>query len=192
MAMKRDQLAKIKRLVELFEKREQVQQQSTEAILEAIGPTTLEALFELFDVPYESVSWLDAQLVDTVIVLVASIVYGEDQKVPPIIQALSPAPNDGRPSIRLFRVGIPLELVFQSKDEIVEYLLETVGMATKRSKKRKKKGSPGEIEGQDMDTGEDNVVLINGPQPEFDTSELSHEQIQQLLIFGGDANGSKH
>jgi hypothetical protein len=178
-----NQIKQIKRLVELFEERDRLYQQSTEKILEAVGPTALEALFTLFDVRYESVTWLEAQLVDNIMLIVASIAYEDDSKVPDIIRALSPVPEEGRPTIRLFRVGLPIELIFKTKEEIVEYLTQAAEPAAKRSRQRKEAAQ-----------AEDESVPVNvvTPQPEFDTSGLTHEQIQQLLIFGSETKGIKH
>jgi hypothetical protein len=179
--MKKDQLEKIKQLVALFEARDQLYQQSTEKIFESIGETTLEALVTLFGVPYENVSWLETQLIDTVIVIVASISYGEDQLVPPVIQALSPAAEHGHPSIRLFRIGLPLDVVFLPKEEIVDYLVKTAEAVTNKMKARQ------------APKGEGNVpVKVVSPQPEFDTSGLSREQVLQVLLFGEETRGTKH
>lgn len=183
--MEQDQLEKIKHLVSLFEGRDKLYQKSTEKIFETVGPTALEALVTLFNVPFENVSWLETQLVDNIMLLVASIIYGDDQKVPPVIQALSPMPEDGRASVRLFRVGLPLELIFRPKEEIVGYLMETAGVAAHRAKTR-------QAGQQSVPEQQDNNVPINRPQPEFDTSHLTHEQIQQLLIFGNETKGVKH
>ena len=179
--MKKDQLEKIKQLVALFETRDQLYQQSTEKIFESIGETTLEALVTLFGVPYENVSWLETQLVDNVMVLVASITYGNDQRVPPVIQALSPASEDGHPSIRLFRVGLPLDVVFLPKEEIVDYLVKTAETVVNKMKARQAPKSDDSV-----------PVKVVSPQPEFDTSGLSREQVLQVLLFGEETQGTKH
>lgn len=185
--MEQDQLEKIKHLVSLFEERDRLYTQSTEKIFSTVGPTALEALVALFNVPYENVSWLETQLIDNIMLIVASITYGDGQKVPPVIQALSPVPEDGQASIRLFRVGLPLELIFQPKQEITDYLMETAGVAAHRARARQGPQLTPEQQQQEA-----NKMTIHGPQPEFDTSHLSHEQIQQLLIFGQDTKGVKH
>jgi hypothetical protein len=180
--MTSDQLEKVKHLVGLFEKREHLYQMTTEKILEAVGPTALEALTTLFDVSYENIAWIETQLIDDTMLLIASINYEDDQAVPPIIQALSPSPEAGRASIRLFRVGLPLEVLFRTKQEIVDYLTSTATTAAQSAKEK----SQGAVE--------NNTIPVNvaKPEPEFDTSGLSHEQIQQLIMFGHRTRGTVH
>ena len=178
-------LEKIKLLINLFEDRERLHQLSTEKILDYLGPTVLEGLYTLFNAPYENVTWLETQLVEDIVLIVASIEYDHDEDVPDIIQALSPMPVTGQPSIRLFRVGVPLDMVFTTKEEIAEYLTGTAQSAAKKLRTQmediEEEGSvPVEIEKQ------------KPQQTEFDTSELTHDQKQQLLMYNEDKKGTKH
>jgi hypothetical protein len=184
--MDQDQSQKIKHLVSLFEMRDRLYQESTEKIFEAIGPTALEALVSLFNVSYENVSWLEVQLIDNIMLIVASITYNDGQTVPAIIQTLSPIPESGQATVRLFRVGLPLELLFQPKQQIVDYLTKTAEKTIDRSKVRAQQL---QIQHRHMT---DTNVPISGPQPEFDTSKLTHEQRQQLMILGAEIKGIKH
>lgn len=181
---KKGQHANIERLIELFEKRERLYQQTTGQICELLGPTALEALIEVFDAPYENVTWLEVQLVEDVLLIVASIAYDEGQKVPPAIQELSPLPED-EASIRLFRIGLPVELIFQPKVEILEYLSKAAQLRVESPTEKQSPITP-------KDDESFQVPVHSSQQPEFDTSELSHEQIQQLLLAGINVKGTIH
>ena len=180
---KKNQQANILRLIELFEERDKLYQSSTEQICDLIGPTTLEALIDVFNVPPENVTWLEVQLVEDILLLVASIAYDEGQRVPDLILALSPLPDDGQPSIRLFRVGLPVDLIFQPKTEILEYL--------KKASQLRMNPHEGSVPiVHDEESVE--IPVHHEPQEEFDTSGLTHEQIQQMLVFGKESKGTKH
>lgn len=203
MTSSKDQIEKIKHLISLFEARDKLYQQTTEEILELVGPTALDALFTLFDAPMEQVRWLETHLVENIMLLVASITYDDDQEVPPVIQALSPNPEEGGPSIRLFRVGIPLTMLFQPKEDIVDYLTETAGKAARLRGHSTPVGNlppegtlshAAELKAhiQESQQDEDTSVPVHGPQPDFDTSDLTYDQIQQLLMFESLTKGIKH
>lgn len=173
-----DQLAKLKHLVTLFAKRDQLYQRATEDIVQVVGPTTLKALVTMFNVPFENVTWIELQVVEELLVIVASIVYEEDQQPPAVIQALSPMPDTMEPSIRLFRVAVPLEVVFQPAEEILQYFKKTAEEAAAKA------------QAQSETVVSDDAVPVTTQQ--FNLKELTPEQIKQLILFSGNQTGTKH
>lgn len=187
--MEDKELEQFERLAELFGERDQSYREHTQKIFEAIGPTIIEALYDLFETPYENVAWLEVQAAEGILLIVASIVYDDETKIPDIIQRLTPKPPEGAIMAgRLFRVGIPLDLVFAPKEVILEYLKDTAkGVQQPRTRRN--------VEQQEKvkENKEDNSVPINKlAVKDFDSSQLTKEQIQQIIVFQDATRGTKH
>lgn len=175
-------LAKVKELTGLFDEREGGYKNATKKIFDFVAPTVLAAMYDLFDAPYENVTWLEVQATENILMVVASVVYREQQKVPEIIEQLSPRTTEGSvTTARLFRVGVPVDIAFTTKEGVAEYLTR---MAQASINKRKPSLVVKPLE-------DANVPVVNR-DVEFDTSGLSKEQMQQLLLFQSMAKGVKH
>jgi hypothetical protein len=164
-------------LVEMFEDRDEFYKQTTARILDYIGPTALEALINLFDVPVENVTWIEVQLIENIVLIIVSIDYEKDQPVPSAILELSPniPTSIGNTVTRLLRIGLPIDQIFDSSETIYEYLIATVKEITNQRE------------------AQPNTTRQSKPVEEFDMTELSHEQRFQLLLVGdSEIKGVKH
>lgn len=181
----KQQLLKLARLINA---REEQYQNSTDDILELVAPTVVAAVYELFQCSYDDVSWYDVDVVHDILMLVAIVSYKDGKKLPEAIQSTSYATlrEDDESSIseHIFRIGVPLSLVFAPSNEIVEYLLNAEHYAQPESMY---------VEGP-SETQEDVAIKSGGDLPlsEFDATKLTPEQIQQLMISQSVYKGSKH
>ena len=161
------------RLVKLLEERDAAYARHTDVIIDVIGPTVLSALIELFEVPIESISWLEIQVSENILVVTSSVTYNPNENIPRIVSGIQAEAQEDETSTshaeRLVRVGIPVELIFSPKERIIAFLtniLET-GIA------------------QRVGGGAE-------PSTEFDPSQLTRDQISQFLYMQHQNKGTKH
>jgi len=115
----------LKDLQSLFRLREQAYSRITKEVLERIGPTVLSALYEFFEVPYESISWIDLQMVEDVLLIVAVVSYKGSDAIPELVKKLAPMADNMPPTEeiteiqRMMRIGIPADCIFKTKDEVL-------------------------------------------------------------------------
>lgn len=177
-----DTADKFKQLASLFKHRDQVYEKATSAILDMLGPTVLEALYSMFNAKYEDVQWIEVQVHDGVLLIVASVFYPKDTPPPKNIELLSPATPEGSDLVgRVFRIGIPMNIVFTSKEEVSQYLVEATKKATTKAEQLQRT----ERIQRELQMGHD-------IEEEFDKTTLTKEQVQQIVMFQNATKGTKH
>lgn len=180
----RHQLLKLAQVIDL---REAQYQEATDIILDLITPTVLAAVYELFECSESDISWYEVDVVHDMLMLVAIVSYKEGKKLPSAIQTTDYATQDDSEDMiseHVFRVGVPLELVFSPPREIIEYLLNVNQQAYDTEQMGVNITS--DIEENTK------VELSKSATSEFDSSKLTPEQLQQLIAFQTIHKGSKH
>lgn len=189
-------------ILSLFEERARWVQAYTDSLFEAIRPTALEALTVVFNTPFESISWLDITLVENVVVISAIVSYDDDAAIPEIIEKVSTDVQglpQGEKAIRLYRlvrVGIPVELILEPKENIIGFFQRGV---VKHSPLDIVDEQPSPVP-QDapvvQENGDlkptDDTLIVTPTEEQFDMKSLSEEQLQQLLFFQQMTRGTKH
>lgn len=185
--MDNKQLLKLAQLIDLREKQ---YQDATDFILDLITPTILAAVYDLFECSHDDISWYEVDVVHDMLMLVAIVSYKEDKKLPKVVQATAyTTEDDSNESIseHVFRIGIPLELVFSPPREIIEYLLN----ADHYNQLVYDAGQKG-VDVTSNAEENTKVELSKSAISEFDSSKLTPEQLQQLIAFQTIHKGSKH
>jgi hypothetical protein len=176
----------------LFADRDTAYVDATQEIVNRIGGTLLEALYELFDVPQEDVRWLDFQSTENLLIVICSISYNPSVLIPEFIALTRNNIQQVNGVIeQTVRVGIPYELVLAEPVEIVEFMESLI--------EQHQQGGPSLIEHVDHELSEvENIQVhhVSSPKPvdpdEFNPAELSTEQRRQLLIFQHHTKGKVH
>jgi len=178
-------------LLQLFEQREQLFTVGTGKIIEKLGPTVLAALYEFFNVSYDAISWLLIDVNDGTLMIGAVVSYKNTDLVPEAINRLSPmtgeVPEEGNLTEvqRLMRIGIPLAMVFQPKEEIVRFLNSRVAQQATPE-------APTPTVFVNKATGEVLEAKQKPEESDFDNSKLSREQLASLLQSQHLIKGTKH
>lgn len=126
------QLEQIEQLLFIFDEREKLTAACNREIAVALTPTVLSALFDLFNLPTESVVWEDFQIIESVLVLRATLTYDSAHELSPFLNLIVP-PRDGVVPIRIqktIQFGVPLTKVFDDKDALKEWFMEVVAKST--------------------------------------------------------------
>jgi hypothetical protein len=176
-------------LQELFATREAMYSDITQDIVDLIGPTVLEALYRLIDVPTDAIRWLDFKSTDNLVIVMCGVTYNPSVTVPKFITdtalevIYSPTPVE-----QTVRIGIPYEMVLAAPEDILAFLQALVVSH--------KSGGPSLIEHLDIET-----LLDESPNEEthshrvddvFDPTNLSTIQKQQLLFFQHETKDKLH
>lgn len=163
-------------LLELIEERDKAVKYLTARIFDKIKPNVLDTLYELFELPIEDISWEDVQFIEGVLLIICTISYEPNKSTSFIQKLFPPSPIDHlvARTHKLIRIGIPIAYVFGTKEELVEFLHQVAD----RTFDEKTKDN---VEHQSEQ--EENV--------RFDTTHLTEEQVQQMLLFGN-TKGAKH
>lgn len=169
-----------KEVQRLFVERDEAYVNATQDIVNVIGPTVLEALYEVFEVPQDAVRWLDFQSTDNLLIVICSIKYNPSISIPEFIkrtrEAIEHVENEVEQPVR---IGIPYELVLSDPEEIVDFIYALV--------ESHQTGGPTLIEHLEAETELSETTLHHVPVAidagEFNPAELTLEQKQQLLIF---------
>lgn len=176
-------------LIELFNQRELLYSRITEKIAQHIGGTTLAALYEFFGVSYEAINWIEFQLIDTVVLITGIVTYKAGDEVPDLVEHIAPIqrPDDRKIAEiqRMMRIGVPVDRVFDTKEQILAFLKEKIAQ-------QEPTPQPPTVIVEQKKMSEDNSVPIN--VSDFDSQDLTKEQKQQLLYFQHHTTGttSKH
>lgn len=184
-----EKVKKLEHLLTMFDARDAMWSKHTRQIASVINPTVLDALRELFDVPSDDIEWMDLQIVETVLVIVCNITYDPMLTSSVLLQRVDQAqrPNVPIRVQRLLRIGIPLAVVFSSKEEVIEFLtklpVETTDDEYTDDVNIDDPDLP-EYEGADADakpptSSPAGVAQVMG----FDTSDLSEDQIKSLMLY---------
>lgn len=177
---------------QLFEERDVLYMEATQRIVDTIGPTVLEALYQTFAVPTNDVHWLDFQSTEHLLIVICSISYNPSVHTPAFIR--DTVPNVPRVDFLIeqtIRIGIPYEVVTKDAAEIVDFLQALVNSH--------KDGGPTLIEHTDVKEADANPQeqqkdehQRNSDVGVFNPANLTLEQKQQLLMFQHQTKGKIH
>ena len=165
-----ENLTQIEHLLTLFEKREQILKYSTYEIFDLLKPTVLDALCELFELPFKEVQWGDVEYAEGIVVIVCTIWYNPET-ASPFLQEVFKQNNIPIQHPKYIRIGFPISHAFKPKEEIIDFLLHTPPFS------------------------KDSVDIpnrIKNNQVKFDTSNLTDEQLLQLHMYNNQGKGVKH
>lgn len=156
-----EEVTRVDNLRALVQERDEVKNQYNNAIAAMIRETALTAMFQLFELASEAVEWAAIDIVDESLIVVVKLTYTNTETTPHFLKMMDVISNAGpNTRTRTLRVGLPLDMVFSSHDEIKQYLITTAENLLKRSD-----------------------VKEVAPQPDFDPSALSPEQLKQLVLY---------
>jgi len=163
----------MKILKDLFTEREELYVDYTNAVLDVLDQTVLEATYEVLSVDPDTVEWQDVQLIDDIILLIATIIYSPgDVVVLKTGEQVTLDENNYESYQRIIRIGISLELASTgTKADIIDFL--------------RKSQTTGDSDDDISDDIESSTV--GG----FSTENLSEDQIRQLSILQRTNTGGK-
>lgn len=170
-------LKQIQQLLILFADREKSRSEYNQQIVEVLAPTTLCAVIELLGVPHEDIMWVDIDVVDSILLVVCQVTYDPNTELSPTLcQLVGPQLTESSDDIRIERIfhfGLPLAVVFASKEDIIDFLHKATLI--------------------DEDKIEDITSSVPSISQDttFDRKSLTKEQAQQLLYFQHTTKGTK-
>lgn len=173
----------------LFDERDAAYIASTQLIVDVIGPTVLEALYEVFNVPVDDVRWMDFHTTPNLLIVICSISFNPRRGVPEFVEdtVTDPIPDVDQVIEQTVRIGIPYEIVMTSPDRIVQFLDGLV--------ESHMNGGPTLIEHNAstvFDVSEYEPEIEEDKTPPIQTVELTEEQRLQLLMFQHATKGKLH
>lgn len=169
----------------LFSERDDAYIASTQLIVDVIGPTVLEALYEVFNVPVDDVKWLDFSQTDNLLIVVCSIAFNPQEGIPEFIEdtiETNSIPNVNEVIEQNVRVGIPYELVMKDPEEIVDFIDALVDSHMN--------GGPSLIQTTNNLDGAD--FITSSTILEDRDASLTDAQRQSLLLFTHTTQGKLH
>lgn len=159
-----EELKPIDKLFVLFDERDRLQDEVNNKIAVLVAPTVLTALYELFEVETWAIKWVSINLEENVLLVVVNVEYTSGPNTSRFLKQMDKAANAAPTArVRTLRVGIPVDMVFNTIDEIKKYL---IGIADKVA---------GPVD--------DEVTPQPPAKTEFNASELTKEQLEQLMLF---------
>lgn len=192
-------------LATLFKARGDIYTEVTNGMLEIVAPTALAALREIFGVSEDNLSWTDLDQRPGFLLISVIVTIHEDQINTAFTKLLAGTYDEEIeqfPIKRFLKLGIPSEMVFNAKHEIVEYMsgivhtiLNDDGLDVDE-----------DVEDEDEDLDEELAEVLEyidslREEPrsvtlqqsvEFDPKTLSKEQKQSLLYFQHQSRGKLH
>lgn len=173
-------LKQIQQLLILFADREKSRNEYNQQIVKVLASTTLSAVVELIGVPHNDIMWVDIDVVDSILLVVCQVTYDPSAELSPTLRQLvgpefGEAPASNVRIERIFHFGLPLAVVFSSKEDIIDFLHK----ATASSK----------IE--DVNKIDTSRSEVDSQYTTFDRKLLTKEQAQQLLYFQHVTKGTK-
>jgi hypothetical protein len=178
------------RVKQMFIDRDNDYVDATQEIVDEIGPTLLEALYRLFNVPTSDVRWLDFAASETLMILVCGITYDPSVGVPKfVIDTQTTVPKTRGKIEQTVRIGIPYELIMADPDEIMGFMNALI--------RSHNAGGPTLIEHLDGEAVDDQPrfdddLEVTTDRQEFNPRSLTYEQKQQMLIFQHQSKGKVH
>ena len=161
-------------IVNLITERNDVYDEYTETLVDALRPTLLAAVIEVLQVRDNQVMMNDIDMSDELILnLECAVKYNTTDVVPAFVTAIAPLSEDGS-DIRIIRIGIPLAQCLLPSADIVAFFNQLIDT---NMSKASMEPTPPQLE---------NVL------DQFDLSGLSKSQISQLLIFQHNTAKVKH
>lgn len=126
-------------------------------------------------------------MIDTVVLITGIVTYKADDEVPPLVEHIAPVqrPDDRKIAEiqRMMRIGIPIDRIFDTKEQILAFLKEKVAQ-------QEPMPQPPTVVIEQEDANESTSVPINTAG--FDGENLTKEQKQQLLYIQHQLTGTKH
>lgn len=160
------QLEQIEHLLSVFDERERLKQLCNKKIAQLLTPTALGALFELIGLPDENVIWEDFFVIESVLVIQTTITYDPSKGVSPFLAQIGAVVSGEKTPIQIHKqiqFGIPLTKLFDDKEHLKEWFIQML---------------------------QSSAPELEQPHPaptssidHFDGSQLSKEQLAQLLYF---------
>lgn len=169
----------INELRSLFTEREDLYAECTRRMVELAEPTLLAAMVELFATPRNNITVIELALVEDSLCVVVALNYNEGAPVPELVQAVSPIAQEMPNVYRLLRVGMPLDVVFEPKEDIVSFL-------------RSKRSISDEMAPREEVKADDTVQTSPDKFPAFDPAGLTDEQLRALRLSLYATNTTKH
>jgi t-SNARE complex subunit (syntaxin) len=174
----------VTKLLEIQKRRDLYNKQHIERMFDSI-PQVTEALRAMLQLPEEDVQWLEIDVMDDIVMVGIAIRFPPDH-IPMFVQIFAPdsintneVTSDVEVIKQLIRVGLPLDLVEHPVQDIVQFFHDLApALATHDD----------DSDGIDDYTNE----LPTPAEPIFDSSELTPEQTQKLLLFQNLFDTSKH
>lgn len=190
-----DKLRQIEGLLAMFDARDAMWAKHNRQIAGVITATVLDALQELFELPDESIEWVDLQIMENILLVVCNVTYDPATTQSPFLQRVDEVQQPDRPIQvqRYLRVGVPLAIVFSPKEDIKEFLMripvETAGDDAGTAEVYEPDLDPSEVES-------DETLVYIPPKSStkvmgFDTSTLSEEQIKNLMLYNHTVESTK-
>lgn len=168
----------------LFEERDAAYIASTQLIVDVIGPTVLEALYEVFNVPTDHVRWLDFQTTPNLLIVICSISFNPSEGIPEFIaDTTDDVPMVNQVIDQTVRIGIPYEIVMADPEKIVEFLDALVDSHNN--------GGPTLIE-HNVRTAFDVSEYEDDEEPSTTEKLLTEDQRLQALMFERMTKGKVH
>jgi hypothetical protein len=173
-----ENLDSLEQLLTLLNERDEAYAEYTEAIADAIRPTVLAALQELLNIKDSQVEWSEIyiSMEDLALHIICTVTYTPSDVIPSFVTRMAPrvitdSPND----VRVVRIGIPIAYSSHPKDEILKFLHQLVEEQQK-------------IIPEPAITASGDIQVLD----QFDLSDLSKDQVAQLLVFQHLNPGVKH
>lgn len=170
----------VMKLYRLQGDRDVIHEQMTTEMFNGV-PNVVEALTMMLDLPEDDIKWVEFEMSDDVMVLGIAIKFSPHD-IPMFVEIFAPHSMDNvDPDVdvvkQLIRVGLPLEYADKSPKDIIQFFHDLAPS----------------ISGDDTDEPDD----VTGGDPTimdqtFNTSQLTEEQTQKLLLFQTHTSGVKH
>lgn len=117
------ELEQLSELLLLMEKREEIITDLTNEIFDRIEPYVLDVLYELFDLPIGDVDWIDAQVINKILMVTCAVAYNP-RNIPPFIKNLfTPDRSDYNEEVvhKMIQVGVPISYIFGPRENLLEF-----------------------------------------------------------------------
>ncbi len=153
-------------LEEIFQDRQEMYDDYTNALFEVLSENVLAASYEVLKLNPENTMWQEVQLVDNVVLLVCIVIYHSgDTVVLEHGESLVLTDETAKEYQRIIRIGVPVQLAVTGTQEDVVKFLQESGNSPHRHAASTTVG--------------DTVATIDG----FSKEGLTEEQIKQLALF---------
>ncbi len=158
----------IKKFVKLFKQRDETYSSITEELFEFINHNVIASFDEITQLPPGCIKWLDLQLDldETYGSLIVSFTLDYTKEIANKFVLDNFGYDLDEQQIRLVKFGIPLHLIFSSKEDVTNFILDVTSSST-----------------EDIDIKADT-------SQNFDISTLTPDQLNQLQLFN--KQGSTH
>jgi hypothetical protein len=174
------------RLLHAQELRNKIWAKHAEGMFDLI-PNVTHALEAMLELPPENIKWVEIEVLDEILLMGIAVKFPADD-IPMFVQIFAPdsvkdIDEDVETINQLIRVGLPLRLLGGEVGDIIQFFHDIAN-------------SSGSADDDDDDDAEEiEGVASIAPEtisPIFDSSELTLEQTQKLLLFQHHTSEVKH